>query len=145
MSASAEHASNAVSRTSCPRLSRPPELAMTVPAGAARTAAPVNILPGCRLLALRRPQHWQRRNYGLRSAKQGVRPPGVRDNLKEGTGLHVNKRLVFGLIMTILSSRPSTQHLNPSTQRIIKMLPVEILSRAVCYTNLPDVFRTLPC
>ncbi|GGY57627.1 hypothetical protein GCM10011297_32950 [Bacterioplanes sanyensis] len=59
---------------------------MAVPAGAARMTAPANILPGCRLLALRRPQHWQLRNYGLCSAKQGVRPPGVRDNLKEGIG-----------------------------------------------------------
>ncbi|GGY58581.1 hypothetical protein GCM10011297_34050 [Bacterioplanes sanyensis] len=59
-------------------------MAMAVPAGA---AAPDNILPGCRLLAFRRPQHWQLREHGLCSAKQGARPPGVRYNLKGGIGL----------------------------------------------------------
>jgi hypothetical protein len=44
---------NTVSRLGFLHLSRTPVLAMTVPASAAQIAAPANILPGYRLLALR--------------------------------------------------------------------------------------------
>ncbi|ASP40702.1 hypothetical protein CHH28_19405 [Bacterioplanes sanyensis] len=51
-------------------ISRPPEWAMAVPAGAARTAAPAKGLQGRRLFVMRRPQHQQRKKNDLLSARQ---------------------------------------------------------------------------